>query len=148
MPRQQGEPAFAADEQLYRRLRGDWIDSNGQVSEDAIDLMGTSVDRGLYVREPQACLTGVGEHITAVAAIAFGAVPDRFEAPPSTQFGAPPPKPYESVVVYKPESGNIAHSEIRFCRPGATESSKIKSDPMKSLIRGLLAERMRLVYRR
>jgi hypothetical protein len=140
MPRQQGDPAFAADEQLYRCLRDDWIDTDGNPSEDAIDLQGTSVDRGLFVSAPPECLTRVKAHFVAVGVIAFGDIPDRFDAPPA--------KPYESVVVYKPENGNDAHSEIQFWRPGGTKASEPGSDAMRSKIKGDLAERMQLVYRR
>jgi hypothetical protein len=95
MPRQQGEPAFAAEEQLYRRLLEDWIDANGRVRAAAIDLQGTSVDRGLFIGEPSDCLAGAAAHFVAVGAITFCDIPD--------QFNAPPAKPYESVVVYDPE---------------------------------------------
>jgi hypothetical protein len=147
MPRQQGDPAFADDEQLYRRLHEDWIGIDGRVRTTAIDLQGTSVDRGLFVGEPSDCLTRGDPDEVAVAVIAFGDIPARFEVPPEKP-GAPAAKPYDSVVVYKPLSNNVAHSEIRFCRPGETENSKPSSPALKSQIRGLLAERLRVVYRR
>lgn len=139
MPHQQGEPAFAAGEQLYRRLREDWIDANGRVRDAAIDLQGTSVDRGLFISEPSVCLAGADAHFVAVGAITFGDIPDQFDAPPA--------KPYKSVVVYKPENGNEAHTEIQFWQVGDTEASRPKSNLLKSKIRGALAERMRLAHR-
>ena len=74
-------------------------------------------------------------------------IPDRFEVLPEKP-GAPVAKPYESVVVLKPENGNDAHSEIQFWEVGDTEASKPNGKPMKSKIRRELAERLRVVYRR
>lgn len=140
MPRQQGDPAFVAEEQLYRRLREGWIGIDGRVRTAVIDLQGTSVDRGLLAGEPSDCLARGDADDVGVGAIAFGDIPARFEAPPAD--------PYESVVVYDPRGDNDPHSEIRFHRPGDAKASKPKSDAMKSKIRGDLAERMRVVYRR
>jgi hypothetical protein len=140
MPRQLGDPAFVADEQLYRCLRADWIGVNGYANEEAIDLRGTSVDRELFVNEPPDCLSRAASHFVAVAAITFGDIPNQFDAPPAT--------PYESVVVYRPENGNDAHSEIQFWQVGDTEASKPKSNALKSRIRERLAERMRIAHRR
>jgi hypothetical protein len=142
MPRQQGEPAFAADEQLYRRLRDDWIDVNGLVTGDAIDLQATSVDRGRFVADPVQCLTDAKAHFVAVGAVAFRDIPDQFDAPPA--------QPYESVVVYDPDPriDNDPHSEIRFHRPGAAKASRPVGEAMKSEIRDRLVERLRVVYRR
>jgi hypothetical protein len=147
MPRQQGDPAFAVDEQLYRRLREDWIGIDGRVRTTAIDLPATSVDRGMLVGDPSDCLTRGDADDVGVGAIAFGNVPDRFEVPPEKP-GAPAAKPYDSVVVHKPENGNEAHSEIQFWEVGDTEASKPNGKPMKSKIRRELAERMQVVYRR
>jgi hypothetical protein len=146
MPRQRGEPGFAEDERLYRRLREDWIGIDGRIRTTAIDFPGTSVDRGLFVNEPSECLARGDAGEVAVAVIAFDNIPDRFEVPPGRP-GAQTAKPYESVVVYKQENGNRAHSEIQFWEVGDTEASKPNGKPMKSKIRRELAERMRLVYR-
>ena len=142
MPRQQGDPAFAAEERLYRSLSDDWIDVNGLVTGDAIDLQATSVDRGLFVTDPAECLTGDKAHFTRVAVIKFCDIPDRFESPPA--------QPYESVVVYDPDPAidRDPHSEIRFHRPGAAKATKPSSDTMKSEIKDRLAERLQVVYRR
>ena len=140
MPRQQGDPPFAAEEQLFRRLLEDWIDTGGRVRDAAIDLQGTSVDRGLFRGEPSDCLADAPAHFVAVGAITFRDVPDQFAAPPAT--------PYESVVAYAPEHGNVAHSEIQFWQVGATAASKPRSNLIKSQIREEIAKRMRVVYRR
>ncbi len=140
MQRQQGDPAFAAEERLFRRLPGDWIDTAGHVRPAAIDLQGTSVDRGLFISDPSDCLAGAAAGFVAVGAITFCEIPDRFDAPPA--------EPYESVVVYAPEHGNVAHSEIQFWRVGDTGPSKPKSNLLKSQIRGRIAEHMRVVHRR
>ncbi|HEU4731677.1 MAG TPA: hypothetical protein VFT22_27465 [Kofleriaceae bacterium] len=140
MPRQLGDPAFAADEQLFRCLRADWIGADGCATAEAIDLQGTSVDRGLFAGAPPNCLTRAAPHFVAVGAIVFGDIPDQFHASSA--------KPYESVVVYKPENGNEAHSEIQFWRAGDTGPSKPQSNLLKSQIRGMLAERMRVAHRR
>jgi len=138
MPRQLGDPPFADEEKLYRRLNADWIDSHGRVRDAAIDLLGTSVDRGLF-GGPQECLARAGADIVAVGAIAFGDIPSRFDAPPAAS--------YESVVVYEPEHGNDAHSEIQFWRAGDSGPTKPKSNPMKAQIREQLAARL-VVHRR
>lgn len=84
MPRQLGdEPAFAADEQLFRCLRADWIGVDGRANAEAIDLQGTSVDRGLFAGEPADCLTRGAAHFVAVGAIMFDDIPDQFSAPPA-----------------------------------------------------------------
>jgi hypothetical protein len=140
MPRQQGEPAFTAEEQLFRWLLGDWIDTDGRIREAAIDLQGTSVDRGLFRGQPSDCLVGAEARFVAIGGITFDDIPD--------QFNAPPAKPYDSVVVYKPEHGNVAHSEIQFWQVGATEPSKPKSNLIKSQIKETLLKRMLVVYRR
>jgi hypothetical protein len=140
MPRQQGNPPFEAEEQLYRHLYEKWIDAGGRVRDAAIDLQGTSVDRGLFAGEPSDRLARGDADVVAVGAIAFGDIPSQFDAPPA--------KPYESVVVYKPENGNDAHSEIQFWRAGESEPSKPQSKPIKAQIREQLAARMRVVCRR
>lgn len=115
----------------------DWVDSGGRIREAAIDLQGTSVDRELLRSKPSDCLAGAA---VAVGAIAFCDIPD--------QFSAPPAEPYESVVVYAPEHGNMAHSEIQFWRAGATTASRPKSNLIKSQIKEAILKRMRIVCRR
>jgi len=140
MPRQQGEPVFATEEQLYRLLREDWIDNSGRVIDAAVDLEGTSVDRSRFRDDPSDCLLDAAMHFVAVGAITFGDIPDQFDAPSA--------KPYESVVVYMRENGNDAHSEIQFWQAGDTKASKPNSKVLKSRIREALAQRMRIVHRR
>lgn len=140
MPRQQGDPPFGAEEQLYRYLYEKWIDAGGRVRDAAIDLHGTSVYRDLFAGKPSDCLARGDADVVAVGAITFGDIPDRFDAPPA--------KPYETVVVYKPEHGNEAHSEIQFWRLGDSEPSKPQSNPIKAQIREQLTARMRAVCRR
>lgn len=147
MPLQRGEPAFALDERLFRYVRKDWIDDDGEATEEAVDLLGTSVDRETFARDPEARLTSAPPDIVAVSVIVFGDIPVRFEAPP-VKPPAKPPTPYESIVEYCPENGNDAHSEIQFWRVGDTEKSKPKSSALKSEIRGRLVERMRVIHRR
>ena len=83
MPQQQGDPLFTAEEPLYRRLREDWIDLNGCVRDAAIDLQGTSVDRGRFRSDPSDCVADAAPHFVAVGAISFGDIPDQFDAPPA-----------------------------------------------------------------
>jgi hypothetical protein len=147
MPQQQGEPVFAPDERLFRHLRKDWIDDHGRITEDAVDLLGTSVDREAIARDPESCWVRASSDVVAIGAITFSEIPDRFEGPP-VKPPANPPAPYESVVKYLPENGNDAHSEIQFRRQGETEKSKPQSKAIKSEIRDRLAKLMRVVCRR
>lgn len=139
-PRQQGEPTFADDEELYRRLRWDWLDGIDAVNSEAVDLQGTSVDRSMYAATPADCVPRCSGEEIAIGAIKFADVPPRFIVPKATA--------YESVVVYLPEEKNDAHSEIRFHKEGDREPSKPQSKPLKSKIRNEVAARIRVVHRR
>lgn len=139
MPRQQGEPPFEIDEQLYRRLYQGWVGPGGRVRDAAIDLQGTSVDRSLFAGEASQWLALTDADVVALGAITFGELPSEFNAPRATS--------YETVVVYKPEHGNKAHSEIQFWRVGESEPSKPSSNPIKAQIREQLVARFRVLPR-
>tara|TARA_R110002073_G_scaffold329479_2_gene511967 strand:+ start:11087 stop:11464 length:378 start_codon:yes stop_codon:yes gene_type:complete len=88
---------------------------------DAIDLEGTSVDRGKFRASAEEALAFANDaRFIAVAVCAFQDLPPSLanEANTATR---------EIVVVYKPENGNQAHSEVRICQPGETINKKPKS---------------------
>lgn len=147
MPRQLGEPEFAPDERLFRHLRKDWIDGNGEITEDAVDLLGTSVDREAVAKVPEYCWARASSDVVAIGVIVFSEIPDCFSGGP-VKPPAKPPVPYESVVEYIPENGNDAHSEIQFWRKGGTEQSKPSSKAIRSEIRDSLVKLMRVACRR
>ncbi len=141
----EGEPPFADDELLYRRLRAEWIDAEGNLLGEVggpyqpVELPALSVDRQRFAATPAISLSRATLGEVAIAAVSVADVPEEFRYND---------KVYEAVVAYDPTPTNDAHAEIRVRLQGATEPSKPKSPAFKSLIRDRIAARMRVVYRR
>lgn len=135
MPRQAGgdpELTFKDEECLFRLLQSNHFDAAG-VTIDAIDLLGTSVDREMFRDSPDACLPAQPSKLVAVASVVFGALPENIQNPNS------PDGLRDVVVVYLPENGNMAHSEIRTCLSECTENNKPGSKAFKAHIKCVLA---------
>ncbi len=102
-------PAFAADEQLYRRCTMDEV-AGDRLDPMAIDLPGTSVNRSLLSAPISVLGPGQGKH--GVARFIVGDLP-----PPCIVRRANGRQ--ESIrfePVHVPIDGNDAHSEIRVMR--------------------------------
>jgi hypothetical protein len=139
MPKQEGDPPFGDDELLYRRLIESWIGDDGSVQPEAIDIPECSVDRALLSTAEQS-LTRGNEHEIAVGAVRFDGLPSNFDA-------GPPAKPYELVVVPRPEPSKPAHAHIETRQVGELRPRK-PGAVMKQRIRDEIAASMRVVLTR
>lgn len=134
------DPEIPADERLFRRFRGEWIDGD-RVLDEAIDLQGMSCDRERY-RDPRDL---IGADYAAVGWVAAGNVPGDLQPEAAGPV-------WEFFAVDCPDDGNDAHCEIRVrrtTRRGSSENDtnavKKRTHAVKVALRHALAQRFRVL---
>jgi hypothetical protein len=138
-------PAFAVDEQLFRRCTRDEV-AGDRLEPMAIDLPGTSVNRSMF-SGPTSVL-GPGQEKHGVARFIAGDLP-----PPYTATRANGRKdPIRFEVAHVPIEGNDAHAEIRVMHQekGGTWTfwTKLQARlPLteQTLIQAMISERSRVI---
>lgn len=131
---------FDDDEDLYRRLESGWVLPDGQIAAAAIDLQGTSVDRGARSTIDE-CFARRRPSETAVAAIKYSDALQSFPHPDPEVAG------FCTRVWPCSEGDNPAHCEIRVHQDGhpGSDSRPPGHKQLRAKIKAELAARMRLV---
>lgn len=144
------DPVFSTDEQLYMRIRHEWIDENYRIKPPFIRFPDQSVNREKYsepydVLLPNKDKTPPDQVFWGVASITVGNVPCAEKKQVENRDKKNQEAQLKFTVEHDPVEDNFGHSELRVYKNGTRETKGRVNDIAKKAYRTKLALKTRIV---